>query len=131
MFSLTQKRLEDEGFDTEQEFEKTLKRVEAAVKRSRGEEDEDEEEKKPPSFPLIDVPDAELDEEGVKEKRRQRLLKAGYDARVRARAEKAEEERLQAEAEARELQEQREHPEQWLDKIRKQHQDALSRIQER
>lgn len=130
-FSLIQKRLEDEGFDTEQEFEKTLKRVEAAVKRNRGEEDEDEEEKKPPSFPLIDVPDGELDEEGVKEKRRQRLLKAGYDARVRARAEKAEEERLQAEAEARELQEQRENPGQWLDKIRKQHQDALSRIQER
>lgn len=125
-----QKRLEGEGFDSEQDFEKTLKRLEAAVKRSRGEEDEGDEDKKPPSFPLVDVPDAELDEEGVKEKRRQRLLKAGYEARMRARAEKAEEERLQAEAEARELQEQREHPEQWLEKIRKQHQETLARIQE-
>ena len=100
------------------------------MKRFRGEEVDNEEDKKPPSFPLLDVPDAELDEEGIKEKRRQRLLKAGYDARMRARAEKAEEERLQAEAEERERQEQRDHPEQWLDKIRKQHQEVIARIQE-
>ncbi|WFD44516.1 Nuclear actin-protein involved in chromatin remodeling [Malassezia psittaci] len=123
-------RLEDEGFESEQEFEKTLKRLEAAVKRSRGEEEDAEEEKQPPTFPLVDVPDADLDEEGIKEKRRQRLMKAGYEARQRARAEKAEEDRLQAEAEARELQERQEHPEQWLNKLRKQHQDALARLQE-
>ncbi|KAI3628967.1 hypothetical protein CBS9595_000039 [Malassezia furfur] len=117
------------GFESEQELDKIIKRLDAAIKRFRGEEVDNEEDKKPPSFPLLDVPDAELDEEGLKEKRRQRLLKAGYDARMRARAEKAEEERLQAEAEARERQEQRDHPEQWLDKIRKQHQEVIARIQ--
>lgn len=78
----------------------------------------------------MDIPDAELDEDGVKEKRRQRLLKAGYEARERARAEKVEEERLQAEAEARELQERLEHPQEWVEKVRKQHQDTVARIQE-
>jgi actin-related protein 5 len=41
------------------------------------------------------VPDAELDPEQVKEKKRQRMLKAGYDTRVKLKAEKqAEKERL-------------------------------------
>jgi actin-related protein 5 len=48
-----------------------------------------------PSFPLLDVPDAELDPEQLKEKKRQRMLKAGYDTRVKLKAEKqAEKERL-------------------------------------
>jgi actin-related protein len=33
--------------------------------------------------PLIDVPDHQLNEEDLKEKRRQKLMKAGYDARIR------------------------------------------------
>lgn len=37
---------------------------------------------------MIDVPDDELDEEGIKEKRKQKLMKAGYDARMRMKAEK-------------------------------------------
>lgn len=41
-----------------------------------------------PTFPLINTPDVDLDEEGVKEKRRQKLMKAGYDARIRLKAEK-------------------------------------------
>lgn len=41
-----------------------------------------------PSFPLISIPDAELNEEDLKEKRKQKLYKAGYDARMRMKAEK-------------------------------------------
>jgi actin-related protein 5 len=41
----------------------------------------------------VDVPDHQLNEEELKEKRKQRLLKAGYDARSRAKAER-EAERL-------------------------------------
>lgn len=48
-----------------------------------------------PSFPLVDVPDSELDPEQKQEKRKQRMLKANYDSRVKAKAEKqAEKERL-------------------------------------
>ena len=53
------------------------------------------------SFPLLDVPDEELDEAGLKEKRHQRLMKSNVEARQRAKAEKerekariAEEQRL-------------------------------------
>jgi actin-related protein len=47
------------------------------------------------TFPLVDVPDDQLDEEGKKEKRRQKLLKSNYDARMRMKAEKkAEKERV-------------------------------------
>lgn len=48
-----------------------------------------------PNFTLIDVPDHQLDEDGLKEKRKQKLMKAGFDARERAKAERdAEKERL-------------------------------------
>lgn len=48
-----------------------------------------------PSFPLVDREDSELTEEEVKEKRKQKLAKAGYDARMRLKAEKlAEKARL-------------------------------------
>ncbi|KAL4400609.1 Actin-related protein 5 [Malassezia pachydermatis] len=126
-------RLESEGFDSEQEFEKTWKRLDTAVRKNRAEElgEQFEEEKKEPEFPLVDVPDAELDEEGVKEKRRQRLLKAGYEARQRARAEKEEEKRLQAEKEEKERQEQRENPTAWLQKVRAQYDQVLQRIRDR
>ncbi|WFD30559.1 Nuclear actin-protein involved in chromatin remodeling [Malassezia sp. CBS 17886] len=139
-------RLEDEGFDSEPEFDKVFKRLEDAVRRNRAEQlGEELEEKvrqvaphapcsplqKQPTFPLVDVPDAELDEEGVKEKRRQRLLKAGYEARMRARAEKEEEERLLREAEERDREEQRENPQAWLEKLRAKHSESMVRIHER
>lgn len=76
-----------------------------------------------PSFPLIDVPDADvsthllfscvklspisqLDEEGIKEKKKQKLMKAGYEARVRARKEK-EREREEKEREEKKEEEER------------------------
>ena len=34
-----------------------------------------------PSFPLVDVPDEELDEDQLKEKKKQKLMKAGHEAR--------------------------------------------------
>ena len=74
-------------------------------------------------FPLLDVPDAEviqsiyfslllltinqLDEESLKEKKKQKLLKAGFDARARARKEK-EREKEEKEREERREEEERE-----------------------
>ncbi|WFD26548.1 Nuclear actin-protein involved in chromatin remodeling [Malassezia nana] len=126
-------RLESEGFDSEQEFERFYKRLDTSVRKNRAEElgEEFHEEKKEPEFPLADVPDADLDEEGLKEKRRQLLLKAGYEARMRARAEKEEEKRLEAEREAKEQEERRENPEAWLKKIHTQYDQTLARIHER
>lgn len=90
------------------------------------------------SFPLVDTPDEEvrtsyygkyfvlnfrvqLDEEGIKEKRKQKLLKAGYDARERARKEK-EREREAKEAEGKREEEERERDlEGWANKLRQEH----------
>ncbi|KAK0541302.1 Nuclear actin-protein involved in chromatin remodeling [Tilletia horrida] len=90
-----------------------------------------EEEAKVPSFPLVDVPDHQLDEEGVKEKRRQRLMKAGYDARMRIKAAKEEQARVEEE-ERRKDEEQRTNAfEQWRERKRREYEDAIDRIKER
>lgn len=52
-----------------------------------------EEVKEAPDYSLLDVPDAELSAEQIKEKRKQRLLKNSADARERIRREKEEETR--------------------------------------
>ena len=126
-------RLESEGFDTEQEFERVYKRLDTSVRKNRAEElgEEFHEEKKEPEFPLADVPDADLDEEGLKEKRRQLLMKAGYEARLRTRAEKEEKKRLEEERDAKERKEQRENPEAWLKTIPAQYNEILARIHKR
>lgn len=96
----TQSTLKEEGFSDEDDFNKYLANLEKALKRARkqdvGEDGNDE----PPSFPLIEIPDDQLDEEQIKEKRKQRLMKANYDARQRAKKEK-EEERIRLEEEAK------------------------------
>ena len=69
----------------------------------------------------MDTPDEELDEEGLKEKKKQKLLKAGYDARERARKEK-EREREAKEAEDKREEEERERDlEGWASKLRSEH----------
>ena len=129
------KRLENDGFDTEQALDKMINKIEGALKRFRakelGEEYIEDEKTEEPSFPLVDVPDADLDEEGIKEKRKQRLMKAGYDARLRATAEKAEEKRLEEEALRRDEDERVNNPRVWSAKMRKEYDDAINRIKER
>ncbi|EPQ27228.1 uncharacterized protein PFL1_05151 [Pseudozyma flocculosa PF-1] len=128
------KRLESEGFSSEQELEATMKKMEAALKRSRAKElgeELEEEKQEEPTFPLVDVPDADLDEEGVKEKRRQRLMKAGHDARLRAKAEKAEEKRLRDLEIQRDEDERINDPKAWSARMRKDYDDAIDRIKER
>ncbi len=130
------KRLEAEGFDSEQELESTIKRTEASLKRSRARDagtlDELlEEQSAPPTFTLIDVPDHSLDEEGVKEKRRQKLMKAGYDARMRLKAEKEEEKRLIEEERQRDEEERTQRPAEWRKRMRSQYEQAIQKIQDR
>ena len=69
----------------------------------------------------MNVPDHTLNEEDLKEKRRQRLMKAGYDARIRAKTEKdaeklrvAEEKRLDEAARTTD-------PVAWLQEVRQLH----------
>jgi actin-related protein 5 len=87
-----QKRIENAGFEDERELDQRIKKIDEYLKRTRkkdvGELEEPAEE---PTFPLIDRPDADLTEDEIKEKRKQKLYKAGYDARMKIKAEKAAE----------------------------------------
>ncbi|KAJ4485396.1 chromatin remodeling complex subunit [Lentinula aciculospora] len=94
------RKLKAEGFDDEEMFEETLRKLEADVKKGKkkerekeggiaaGDGDDVDEPMEEPSFPLVDIPDADLDPSSLAEKKKQKLLKAGYEARLRARKER-------------------------------------------
>ncbi|CCH40756.1 Actin-related protein 5 [Wickerhamomyces ciferrii] len=91
---LTQSTLKEEGFTGEDDFNKYIENLDKSLKKARKQdvgEDNGEDDQQPPSFPLVEIADEELNEEQIKEKRKQRLLKANYDARQRAKREKEEE----------------------------------------
>lgn len=69
----------------------------------------------------IGIENLQLNEDQIKEKRRQRLMKAGYDARLRARAEK-EKWRLAREEQDRQEEREREADSKtWAARVRKEH----------
>ncbi|EGG12911.1 uncharacterized protein MELLADRAFT_32515, partial [Melampsora larici-populina 98AG31] len=126
-------RLSLEGFENEEELDALVKKTQFQLKKARNKDlgIEEEADKGEPSFPLIDTPDHALDEEGLKEKRRQKLMKAGHDARQRAKAER-EAEKLRLEEDQRKDAEARlANPEGWLAKVRAQHESLLQKIKER
>lgn len=105
----SERRAQAEDFDSVADFHKYVDNLEKSLRKARSQDiDEPEEEVDPATaWPLAEVPDEELSEEQVKEKRRQKLLKANYDARMRAKEEKQkeEEEKLKYEQEQREWRE--------------------------
>lgn len=125
--------LESDDFDDEQRLSRKIKEMERQIKKARNKDvgDATEEEQEVPTFPLIEVPDDQLDEEGIKQKRQQRLQKSGYDARQRAKAEKkaeqarvAEEKRLDDERRENDL-------DGWVDERHQERGTLLQRIKER
>lgn len=73
----------------------------------------------------MNVPDHTLNEEDLKEKRRQRLMKAGYDARIRAKAERDQEKAREAEAKRLDEEARTTDPQRWLVEIRQRHEVSL------
>ncbi|KAL8820674.1 MAG: hypothetical protein Q9223_001167 [Gallowayella weberi] len=127
------KRLLDEDeFKDEAQLEKTIQELEKSIRKARNKDVGGPEiEEIEPTFPLLDVPDETLDEAGLKEKRHQRLMKSGYEARARAKVEKelerariAEEERLDNEHREADIQS-------WLEERRAARQTLLQKIKER
>ncbi|KAG8682449.1 Nuclear actin-protein involved in chromatin remodeling [Ceratobasidium sp. 395] len=131
-----QHRIRTEGFDSEEALESTIKKLENDLKKARKKEGEemDDAPQEEPTYPLLDVPDADaspprffevpiadLDEDAIKEKRRQKLLKAGYEARIRARKEKEAARKEKEEEERRELEERTLDPAGWAAKLREDH----------
>lgn len=87
--------LQNAGFDDERDFKKYLHSLEQSLKKAQMVEAEDDshldemnEDKTAQKFDLLDIADEDLNEDQIKEKRKQRFLKASQDARQKAKEEK-------------------------------------------
>ncbi|KAI9802953.1 MAG: hypothetical protein M1825_002184 [Sarcosagium campestre] len=129
-----QKRLlESNDFETEGQLEKVIRDLDRSIRKARIKDvgGVDEEEVEVPTFPLLDIPDDQLDEAGLKQKRQQRLMKSNVDARARAKAEKDREKARIAE-EARLDEEKRiNDPEGWIQERRLARESILLKIRDR
>ncbi len=86
--------LDAEDLKDETHLDRLIRDLERSIKRSRNKDlgnEETEEAQEEATFPLLEVPDEELDEAGLKEKRHQRLMKSNVEARQRAKEEKERE----------------------------------------
>jgi actin-related protein 5 len=129
------KRLLDaEDLKDEAALAKTIKDLDFSIRKARQKDvggPELEEEHEEPDFGLLEVPDDQLDEAGLKLKRHQRLMKSNHDARARAKAEKerekariAEEQRLDEERRENDLQG-------WLEERRSARTALVQKLKER
>ncbi|KAF7732280.1 Nuclear actin-protein involved in chromatin remodeling [Apophysomyces ossiformis] len=117
-------QLKETGFKDEADLDDTLKQLDTQIQRARNKElgIDESEEKEPPLTNLVDIPDEELSESERKEKRKQKLMKANYDARLRAKKAK-EEAKAREEDQARLEQEKRlRDPEKWVEEIKEKRQ---------
>lgn len=117
----TRRILEAEELKDEVALEKLIRELEKSIKRSRNKDlgiEETEEQPEEMSFPMLDIPDDQLDEAGLKEKRHQRLMKSNVDARQRAKEEKEREKARVAEEERLDREERENHFDSWIAKRR-------------
>lgn len=109
--------LDVEDMKDEAHLDRTIRDLERSIKRSRNKDLGNEEQEEAPeeaTFPLLEVPDEELDEAGIKEKRHQRLMKSNVEARQRAKAEKEKEKARQEEEERLDREKRENHFDVWI-----------------
>ncbi|KAH8732178.1 hypothetical protein GQ44DRAFT_669241, partial [Phaeosphaeriaceae sp. PMI808] len=125
--------LESNDFDDESQLDKRVKELEKGIKKARNKDvgDIEEEQQEEPTFPLLEVPDEELDEEGIKQKRQQRLMKSNYDARQRAKVEKEKEKARLAEEQRLDDERREADPQTWIDERRIARQAIIQKIKDR
>ncbi|KAH9005775.1 chromatin remodeling complex subunit [Lactarius hatsudake] len=127
-----QSLLQSEGFSDDAALDQAIKKLEADLKKTRKKAANDSDDViEEPSFPLVDTPDEQLDEEGLKEKKKQKLLKAGFEARARARREKEKALEERAAEERKEDEERTADPSAWVARVRAEHTSVMDRIKER
>ncbi|KAG7665784.1 ARP5 [[Candida] subhashii] len=125
-------RLINDGFDDLEDFNKYMTSLERSVKKAeQGGDDEEEHVDVTSAWPLVDIPDDQLSEEQIKEKRKQKLHKANYEARERTKELKRQEEEARIQFE-KEQQEWRERDlEDWCTTKRIQLAETISKYKER
>lgn len=99
--SETHRRVLAEDFQDVTALHKYLEGLQRSIRRFYNSEEEEKTEEIDPAtaWPLADVSDSELNDDDIKEKRRQKLIKSNYEVRMRMKEEKKreEEEKLQYE----------------------------------
>ncbi|KAK0930259.1 Actin-related protein 5 [Friedmanniomyces endolithicus] len=125
--------LDEEEFRDEVQLDRRIKEMEKSVRKQRNKDvgDLEEEAAEPPTYPLLEIPDEDLDEDGIRAKRAQRLLKSNHDARARAKAEKEAEKARQAELQRRDAAYRARDPESWISDRRAARLATLQRIKDR
>ncbi|KAG5301882.1 chromatin remodeling complex subunit [Histoplasma ohiense] len=125
--------LEAEDMKDEAHLERTIRDLERSIKKSRSKDlgNEETEEQEEATFPLLDVPDEELDEAGLKEKRHQRLMKSNIEARQRAKAEKEMEKARLAEEERLDNEKRENNFDQWIEERRQAREALLQKLKEK
>ncbi|MCJ1243166.1 Nuclear actin-protein involved in chromatin remodeling [Trapelia coarctata] len=129
------KRLLDEDeFKDDAQLDRTIKELEKSIRKARSKDvggPENPEEEEEQTFPLVDIPDDQLDEAGLKQKRHQRLMKSGVEARARAKVEKEQEKARVVEEERLDLERRENDLEGWLEDKRVARAALLQKIKER
>lgn len=126
--------LDADEFKDEAALERVIRDLEKRIRKSRNKDlgaADEEEGMEEQTFPLLDVPDEELDEQGIKDKRHQRLLKSGVEARLRAKAEKERERARSAEEERLDLEKRENNFDDWIAGRRAARENLLSKIKDR
>lgn len=129
----TRRLLDSSDIKDEDQLAKIIKELDKAIRKARTKDvgGDPEEEQETPDFSLLEIPDDQLDESGIKQKRQQRLLKSNHEARARAKAEK-EAEKARIEEEERLDRERRENDlEGWLEEKRQARAETLQKMKER
>ncbi|KAF1948018.1 actin-like ATPase domain-containing protein [Clathrospora elynae] len=125
--------LESNDFDDENQLNKRVKELESSIKKTRNKDlgDIEEEQVEVPTFPLLETPDDQLDEEGIKQKRQQRLMKSNYDARQRAKVEREKEKARIAEEQRLDDERRETDPQGWIDERRIARQAIIQKMKDR
>ena len=114
----TKRLLDDDELRDEAQLDKLIKEMEKKVRKVRNKDlgvTDNTEAEEVAVFPLLDIPDEQLDEAGLKQKRHQRLLKSGVEARARAKVEKEQERARKAEEEKLDDERRQNNLEGWLE----------------
>ncbi|KAJ9088738.1 Nuclear actin-protein involved in chromatin remodeling, variant 2 [Entomophthora muscae] len=115
--------LMDYDLETEADLDAAILTAETSLRRTREKllGIDQPEEKAPPVFDLIDIPDDELSDDTKREKRKQKLLKAGIDARERARLAKEAELAIKEEQARKDEEFRKSDFQGWLEALRAKH----------
>lgn len=127
--------LDNEEMKDEAALERIIRDLDKSIRKSRNKdlgapEEEENLESQLNNFPLLEIADDQLDEEGIKQKRHQRLMKSGVEARIRAKAEKEREKARIAEEERLDIEQREEQFDKWIAGRRARRNELLARIKD-